>query len=196
MGFGTKSKEELLHEQQGARVRECREMRGLTREELVEQIELLPENGSAPRSEKQIYYIERGDRPMSAEYSRLLSKALNVREQYLLCEDDYKTQSDIFASIAKTKTSKRELIENLLTLHGYLIEDITEQQPIMTDEKGRQYRKPLFAFVSPHGTRCYFTEKQLAAFIQQIDNYVEMSAMFLFRKLEGAAPAKPKRGER
>ncbi|MCD8384463.1 MAG: helix-turn-helix domain-containing protein [Clostridiales bacterium] len=134
---------------------------------------------------------------MAKQISELSSDSLldRVRVQWLMCQDDFMTGKDIVSATTENKFTKRELIENLLTLHGYLIEDITEQQPIMTDEKGRQYRKPLFAFVAPSGTRCYFTEKQLAAFIQQIDNYVEMSAMFLFRKLEGAAPAKPKRGE-
>ncbi|MCD8047220.1 MAG: helix-turn-helix transcriptional regulator, partial [Clostridiales bacterium] len=111
MDFGTENKEKLLQAQQGARVRECREMRGLTREELIERIERLPENGSTTRSAKQLDYIERGVRPMSPQYSRLLSKALSVREQYLLLEDNFATENDRISHIAGQQFDRSSLIQ-------------------------------------------------------------------------------------
>ena len=77
----------------GERVRECREEQHLTLEKLAELVYELPENGGKPRSSVHIGYIERGDRELSYEWARLLSKALGVRVEYLLGEDDYKTEN-------------------------------------------------------------------------------------------------------
>lgn len=64
----------------------------MTLEELAALVYELPENGGKSRSPGHIGYIERGDRELSYEWARLLSKALGVRVEYLLGEDNYKTE--------------------------------------------------------------------------------------------------------
>lgn len=78
----------------GERLRECRKMRQLTQEGLCERVEHLPENGEKIRNAKQIGYIENGTRKLSAEYARLLAKALEVNVEYLLLESDFKTKEE------------------------------------------------------------------------------------------------------
>lgn len=78
----------------GERIRACREGRGLTREELASVVYNLPENGGMRRSPGQIGYLERGERSLSPQWATLLSKALNVRREYLLYADDWPTVYD------------------------------------------------------------------------------------------------------
>lgn len=75
------------------RVKECRKEKGLSQEELIQKIELLPENRGKRRNEKHLSAIECGKRILSIEYARLISKVLMVREEYLLGYDDFKTGS-------------------------------------------------------------------------------------------------------
>ena len=78
----TNSKEYMLR--CGERVKKCREKAGLSQEELSAAIESLPENNGKTRSDKQISYIECGQRRLSFEYARLISQVLNVDVDYLL----------------------------------------------------------------------------------------------------------------
>ena len=112
------SKDELMI-RCGKRVRECRKEAGFTQEKLALEISLLPENRDKPRSEKQLSYIERGKRPLSIEYARLLSKLLKVREEYLLCEDDYKTQGEILLKEYKHDERIFQYIDFLIQQNGY-----------------------------------------------------------------------------
>ncbi|MCD8047219.1 MAG: hypothetical protein LUD80_01300, partial [Clostridiales bacterium] len=80
--------------------------------------------------------------------------------------------------------------QTLLALHNFLVEDVTEKQPIQTDAQGRQYRENSYELVSPHGSRRSFSAEQLSAFFEQIDDYVEMLAAFQFRRLEDTATGK------
>ena len=76
----------------GDRIRECREEKHYTQEQLAQKVRNLPENGDKERSPQHLGCLERGERKLSPEWARLLSKALGVRAEYLLCEDDFKTE--------------------------------------------------------------------------------------------------------
>lgn len=78
----------------GRRLRECRKLRGLSQDGLVALVEALPENGGKVRSAKQIGYMERGCRPISAEYALLLAKVLDVDSKYLLLQTPFKSKED------------------------------------------------------------------------------------------------------
>jgi transcriptional regulator with XRE-family HTH domain len=80
----------------GQRITECRKLRGLSREELVERIEALPNNNGKERSVKQIGYLENGTRQLSLEYAELLAEALQVKSDYLLLKSNFKTDEERF----------------------------------------------------------------------------------------------------
>lgn len=82
------------------------------------------------KSAYNIGYIERGTRPLSNDYALLLSQALQVRVQYLLLEDDYMTEEDRINSHGASRDRKRELLEELMSLHFYGISDFTKRMPI------------------------------------------------------------------
>jgi transcriptional regulator with XRE-family HTH domain len=82
----------------GERLKICRKKRGLTHMQLCELIYALPDNNGKARNEKQIGYIENGNRPLSLEYAHLLSQALSVRYEYLMGWDDYETEANFLLS--------------------------------------------------------------------------------------------------
>ncbi len=100
----------------GERVRQCRLSKGLTLERLAIKVFNLPSNNMQPRTPQQIGYIERGDRKLSFEWARLLAEALNVRVEYLLCNDDYETSIDYEQRFGSDIT-----LEGLLVKAGYTV---------------------------------------------------------------------------
>ncbi|MGN0323618.1 MAG: helix-turn-helix domain-containing protein [Oliverpabstia sp.] len=48
-------------------------------------------------SKQTICYIENGKRPLCPDAAQLFAKKLGVREEYLLCEDDFKTVDDLLS---------------------------------------------------------------------------------------------------
>ena len=118
----------------GERIRACREGRGFSREELASIVYNLPENGGMNRSPGQIGYLERGERPLSQIWATLLSKALNVRREYLLCIDDSPTLYDKQFSDAHYPFEKKnsDLICNLEALTHYASKLGYEFEPRIT----------------------------------------------------------------
>ena len=70
----------------GKRLKECIKESGMTSKELAENCNYVPQY---------ISQIINGKRNMSLQAAKSFAKVLSVREEYLLCEDDYKTDSDI-----------------------------------------------------------------------------------------------------
>lgn len=182
MGNRTKNDESMF--EVGKRLRECREWRGLSRDELVKRVEALPDNKGKTRSVKQISYIENGTRQLSSEYALLLSQALNIRMEYLLLKDEYRTEIERIGAHATNRNEKRELVAELIKLHFYEIKDVTKNMPVRVDERGIEYQETMFALVSPRGSIRYFSHAELLSLIERIDDYIEMQCAFQFRKLK------------
>lgn len=106
----------------GERLKKCREAAGYTQEELINKIMLLPENRGKERNEKHISSVENGRRPLSIEYARLISKVLNVREEYLLGKDDFKNGSEEAASYVQKWSERHSCIKFLIQSMGYVEE--------------------------------------------------------------------------
>lgn len=102
----------------GLRLKKLREDANLTQDELAELIDNLPENNRTGRSRNQISYIENGQRAISADYARLLSKVLHVTPEYLLLETPYKNSFE--EKYRSDNTGK--FIENFFNELGYQIE--------------------------------------------------------------------------
>ena len=158
-------------------------LRGLSREELIEKIELLPDNHGKDRSVKQLSYIETGARKLSKEYAFLLSQVLNIRVEYFLLKDDYKTEIERIGASTANRNEKQQLILDLIKLHFYEVNDATQGMPIKTDSRGNKYQEQTLKMISPRGSIRYFSHKELLALINQIDDYIEMQCAFQFRKL-------------
>jgi transcriptional regulator with XRE-family HTH domain len=84
--------------------------------ELAEKVSNLPSNNGKARTPHQIGYIERGERSLSLEWACLLAEALDVRVEYLLCKDEYRTVSDYEQRFTNGIT-----LESLLAKAGYTV---------------------------------------------------------------------------
>ena len=194
MSLGTQSNDSMFRV--GERLRECREWRGYTREKLVDIIEGLQDNNGKTRSEKQIGYIECGNRALSTEYAYLLAQALNVRVEYLLLKDDFRTEDDRIRFIAKKQYEESDAVTALIALHGYTV----TREPGMLSSCHLQYPPgisdadilerahicipdAMICIMAPNGGKRYIEESEFFRIVKSIDDYVEMQMCFLFRKL-------------
>lgn len=177
MMFGTEQGGDMF--EVGRRLRECREWRGLSRDKLVERVEALSENGGKTRSVKQISYIENGTRKLSNEYALLLSRALNIRIEYLLLQDGYRTESDRIDAISSGTHEVYDLITELIKLHGYeIVADTFDYEPLEKDENGREYRNVHFGIKSTEDYACaYIGQNEINRLIDEIDDFVEFKCL-------------------
>lgn len=171
----------------GKRLKECREWRGLSRDELIQCVEALPSNRGKVRSVKQLSYIENGTRTLSMEYASLFSQALNIRIEYLLLKDDFRTEEERISVHVDNRHTRVDLISELLKLHGYEIKEVTREMPVEVDETGRKYQRKTFAIVLPRGSVRYFSQAEILDLIGRIDDAVEVQCAFQFRKLRDGA---------
>lgn len=79
----------------GDRLRKCRKDKGLTQRQLAERIYNDGDGSGTAGSEKQIGFLENNARPMSDKYAKSLSQVLNVRQEYLLLQDNYQTADEL-----------------------------------------------------------------------------------------------------
>lgn len=97
---------------QGSRLKECRIERHLTQEQLAEFANL---------SKQHISYVECGKRSLSLATARTVAKILKVRESYLLCEDEFKTDSERYIKEVHDDNHITKCLFNLLEALGYAV---------------------------------------------------------------------------
>ncbi len=95
---------------QGLRLSKVRKSRNITQERLAE---------LSDYSVQTISGIENGSRRMTLESATIFSKVLNIRKEYLMCEDDFETVSKIFISKYKKDCKLRDAFHTLMTSCGY-----------------------------------------------------------------------------
>lgn len=124
MKNGTQTTENMFRA--GQRVKEWREKRGMSRAQLIEKIELLPDNHGKGRSDKQLAYIECGARAMSIEYASLIAQALRIRVEYLLLKDDFPTDEERLSCALDKMEESAKILHAVIRLaansHGYEID--------------------------------------------------------------------------
>lgn len=107
-----KNSEESLKQEYGKRLKECITAVKMTQSQVAK------ESGF---TQQYISNIIRGLKPMTVTAARTLSKVLNVREEYLLCEDNYRTDREIFTTSANLHQESRNITTKLLNMAGYKI---------------------------------------------------------------------------
>lgn len=70
-------------------------------------------------TEQHISNIVKGKCKLTTDTARALSKVLDVRIEYLLCEDDYKTKSDYYLSSMKNMKEITNCLCKILDCKGY-----------------------------------------------------------------------------
>ena len=124
----------------GERLKKLRIRANLTQEKLCEIINNLPENRKE-RSYHQISQMENGKREISLEYAYLLSKALNVNQEYFLLESEYATDKERISAICHNTTDNLELCTALIENMGYKIITMEEKEDGTISSMHRDYKK-------------------------------------------------------
>ena len=171
----------------GERVKECRKIMGITQEQLLDKIISLPENNGKTRSQKQLSYIENGTRELSNDYAFLLSRALNVRLDYLLLKDDYRTEEDRIAAISSDRATSFDYILKIMELHNFKLSDITKHTPVLQDESGNEYQETTFEMISPRGSVVRLSQQELNDTLTIIENFIDCQCAMKFKKVIDAA---------
>lgn len=98
----------------GDRLKKWREKKRMTQNELAEK---------SNYSITQISYIENGKRGMSASAAKIFSEILEVRENFLLCIDDFATKEDYIFYLKNFNSGNDSLIQ-IICDYGYFIDEI------------------------------------------------------------------------
>jgi len=183
----TELKAEMGRRLKGLRIGTFIDGKPMTQEQLTLKLDEL-EPGKE-HSEKQIGYIERGQRKISLNYARLLSQVFNVDSAYLLCESDFKTpeeketaeESKFHAAFAR-RLKRDELVNDLIAAHGYTLRAIDKPS---TDENGREYLETSIEIKSRSGACRFMTLEEYHAFRNTINKIVEGLLLAEFSIVEG-----------
>lgn len=103
---------ENLNQKIGNRLKECRTAKNLTQKELAELSYCTPQT---------ISYIENGKRGMSRDLAHTFSMHLEVNEDYLLCEADFKSLQEEVRCFDALRNECDVKLTNLLQILGHQI---------------------------------------------------------------------------
>ena len=110
----------------GQRIRALRKSRGLTLDELAEELANLPGSTRTDCSGTQLGYIERGQRPLSADYCDLVARFFGVRAAYLRCETDIATdvglREHFISTVFNRRTELEHAMNSVLDLYGFTLD--------------------------------------------------------------------------
>ena len=110
----------------------------------------------------------------------------DIRKEWLLGLDDFKTTAEWFAAAANRNRNTNGAVEDLITSHGYTISEYVNPK-ILTDEDGREYRQLLIALTAPNGSIRYFLPEEYNLFKNNINNIVEGLLLLEFKPRLGDA---------
>ncbi len=110
----------------GERLRKLRQLNGWTQSQLAEKAGEIAGKLSDSKREKcafkHIGYMENGRRKISLQYIDIFSELFHVRREYLLCEDDFKTNEEknsYYRNLAFSKEfSDDKAFRNALKAYG------------------------------------------------------------------------------
>lgn len=107
-----------------------------------------------------------------------------ARQEYLLLKDQFMTENDRFDSYEDNRSSRTDLLIQLLESHFYKIKDSTDDMPYRRDPiDGTLYQDVTFSITSPCGSMRFFSHEELLKFLQSLDDCIEMHTAFQFRRL-------------
>lgn len=153
--------------EQGKRLKECRKEKGMTQEQLAKDV------GYTVQA---INYIENGKRRLSTDSAFLLSKALDIRYQYLLCEDDYKTLKNMYSESIEFDM-REKTFENAIAEQGYLPMAVLGE-PLGTvydelyEEADTLYEVKKYIILTAEETYVECSEKEYNTLIDEIYDYI------------------------
>lgn len=173
---------DLLNKKRGLRLKDCREASGLTQEAL---------SMKAGYSIQTISYIENGKRGMTIESARIFGKYLEVRMEYLLCEDNYKTVRDLYSEVILSN-KKEDYISDAFTENGYLPLEvlgnkIAEYQDPLSHEEIELINVDRYIIRTANNKYITCSEEKYKDMIEEINDFIILKLKRLENSCEPAS---------
>ena len=109
-----------------------------------------------------------------------------TRKEWLLGFDDYKTENDYIGAILGGRRTCRDLIIQLMEMHGYeIVTDTFDWEPVETDkETGKESKRVHYGIRSKKGC-VYIGPNEIERIIDEINNFVDFKCSFDLLTPEG-----------
>lgn len=161
--------DKILNIKRGKRLKACREAAGLTQEELSEK---------SNYSIQTISYIENGKRGLTTDSAYTFGKCLNIRMEYLLCDDDHKTTSDMYKYLKSFNRKERNIQESIAE-NNYIFLDIPGKNEVVYHDSNIQNDVTIvnvekYVLYTPDNKFLTCTEEQYIDLIGEIDDFISM----------------------
>lgn len=189
-------KQEELNIICGERLRKCIEEKNMKQKDVA---------AAAHFTEQYISNMVRGKCRLTTDAARTLSKVLDVRIEYLLCEDDYKTKFDESLAFMKNHGRITDCLFEILACKGYKIyhDNSTERRAkpykVITlvsteieNKQGNELKKLIerklylkdeqinFAIEHPNGRIIRISSERFFNILDDIKNYIDYKMRFEF----------------
>lgn len=181
-----------LSKKRGIRVKDLLKEYHMTQTQLSDEIKVSKEHLNA---------ILNGKRTLTLEHAVSIANLFNVRFEWIMCFDDYRTQEDLIFAAMGANSERRKLIEHLMALSGYVHKENTgpaicsrieriylEYPPGISDEEivarahqKEEHREPLITIISPDKKEVHMNHAEYVKVINDIASYVDMRMSFLFQ---------------
>lgn len=172
----------------GDRLRKCIKEKNMTQKDVAI---------AAHFTEQHISNIKRGICKLTTDTARALADVLDVRMEYLLCEDDYKTKLDYYLSSMKNMKEIDNCLCKILDCKGYslhhdeytenekpykvIVIDSAEIEDTPENELNKLIERKLyladeqtnFALKHPDGRIIRISSKHFNALLSDIENYID-----------------------
>ncbi len=182
-----------LSKERGGRVKRLLHEHNVRQIELAEKINVSPEHLNA---------ILNGKRTLTLEHAQSIAKLFNVRFEWIMCFDDYRTRQEVTFAALGAPNERRALIEQLMTLNGYtykkqsdenicsLVERIYLEYPPGIDDdeillrahQKKDHSDPIITLIGPDWNEVHMNYCEYLRIINDINDYIEMRLLFLFQK--------------
>lgn len=183
-----------LSRERGRRVKQLLHECNVRQVELADRIGVSPEHLSA---------ILNGKRTLTLEHAQSIAKLFNIRFEWIMCFDDFRTESARVNATLSGPSDRKALIERLMEIHGFThkeqhdkeIRDFVERVYLeyapgsLSDDEILQmaYQKerfpdPVITVIGPSGKEAHMNYCEYWRIIQDIDDYIEMRLSILFKE--------------
>lgn len=183
-----------INKLRGERLKKLLKERGVEQQALADMVGYSVEH---------ISYIINGKRNLTEDAARRIVELFpGTRIGWLLGYEDHETDSDRISYIIGRNHNRRELLCNLISLHGYTVSKSDlhptggschlQYPPNISDEEvlkrvHSNHPEPIVSIKAPSGSCRFIEHCDYMRILKNIDDYVEMQLSFLFRQVNDGA---------
>lgn len=182
---------------QGERLKRCLEYAGVSQKSLALETFV---------SQQTISKIINEKAPLSRDNAVLFSRALNVRLEYLLLEDNYMTENEIISMYYQLVFDRSSKCESIVEALGYKVITMQENADGTSESMHREYKTinileedtpetimdkarsapnvRVYKVISPDGRIAFIEQSAYNEMIRDIEDYAKFVCEKLFCKLE------------